>query len=92
MSYARMSDTSDVYVYHHYAGWIECCGCSMTEPEDYEDVGFFKAYTAREILDHLDIHVSQGDLVPERCYLRIREEYPDIDEPIEEFKETKDES
>jgi hypothetical protein len=70
-------------------GWIECCGCSVIEPDSGEIFGFFKAYTAREILDHLDVHADRGDLVPERCYLRIREEYSDIDAPIEEYKSEK---
>jgi hypothetical protein len=84
MSYARMNGVdSDVYVYHHYMGWIECCGCSITEADLHEDFGFFKAYTAREILEHLDAHANKGDIVPERCYSRIREEYPDLDMPIE---------
>jgi hypothetical protein len=92
MSYARMNGVdSDVYVYHHYLGWIECCGCNLTEAEPYEDVGFFKAHTAREILEHLDIHVDNGDMVPERCYSRIREEYPQIDTAIEEYKANKNE-
>jgi hypothetical protein len=82
-------EDSDVYVYHHYMGWIECCGCSITEAEDYEDLGFFKAQTAREIIDHLDIHAAKGDMVPERCYSRIREEYPDMDAAIEEYKATR---
>jgi hypothetical protein len=86
MSYARMNgDDSDVYVYHHYMGWIECCACELIEPDSGEIFGFFKAYTAREILDHLDVHVSKGNMVPERCYSRIREEYPDIDAVIEEY-------
>jgi hypothetical protein len=90
MSYARMNGVdSDVYVYHHYMGWIECCGCSITEAEDHEDLGFFKAHTAREILEHLDAHVSIGDIVPDRCYSRIREEYPDIDSAIEAYKAEK---
>jgi hypothetical protein len=87
MSYARMNGfDSQVYIYHHYMGFIECCGCSLTEPEGSEDFGFFKANTAREILAHMDEHRAVGDLVPDRAYERIKEEYPNLDSAIEEFK------
>lgn len=86
MSYARMNGVdSDVYVYHHYLGFIECCGCSLTPAEEYEDVGFAKLQTAREALTHLDLHVAAGDRVPERAYTSIKEEYPDLDAQIEEY-------
>jgi hypothetical protein len=89
MSYARFSAESDVYVYHHYMGWIECCACNITPVEQGENVGFFRAYTAREILDHLGMHSMIGESIPERCFARIREEYPDLDAPIEEYKQEK---
>lgn len=84
MSYARFRQgVSDVYVYHHYQGFIECCGCHLTKPETPDPWGFFYANTAREILEHLDQHRESGDLVPERAYVRIKEEYPDLDSQIE---------
>lgn len=87
MSYARMGwDGSDVYVYHHANGWIECCGCSITEPDvEYEVLGFFRAYTARHMLEHLDLHIQRGDHVPDRCIERIRSDYPDLDYEIEVY-------
>ena len=29
MSYCRFSDGSDVYMFHHVAGYVECCGCRL---------------------------------------------------------------
>jgi transcriptional regulator of met regulon len=73
-------------MYHHYAGFIECCGCSLVNPEDGETFGFFHAYTARAVLEHLDFHRDRGDLVPDRTYERIKEEYQNLDSKIEEYK------
>ena len=86
MSYARFNGTdSEVYVYEHSAGFIECCGCRLTAPEEYEDLGFARLNTAREALAHLDWHVREGDLVPQRAFNRIREEHPDLDAAIEPY-------
>lgn len=85
MSYARMSDDSDVYIFSHASGFIQCCGCSITEPEDYEWVGFANLKTAREALEHLDKHVELGHTIPQRAFDRIREEHEDLDAPIEEY-------
>lgn len=35
MSYCRFNDNSDVYMYHHCAGVIECCSCILTEKETH---------------------------------------------------------
>jgi hypothetical protein len=86
MSYARMNGIdSDVYVYEHANGFIECCGCRLTAPEEYEDFGFARLSTAREALAHLDWHIRDGDKVPERALNRIRGEHPDLDAPIEPY-------
>lgn len=82
MSYARFSDDSDVYIYEHANGFIECCGCLITEPEPPEWAGFYKANTAREILHHIYAHLSLGHKVPERCIKRIEDEHPDLDAQI----------
>lgn len=87
MSYARFrAGISDVYVYHHYQGFIECCGCGLTPPDSNEMFGFFEAHTAREILGHLEDHRKAGDLVPDKTFERIKEEYPDLDEQIERYE------
>lgn len=86
MSYARMNGIdSDVYVYEHSSGFIECCGCRLTAPEEHEDFGFARLSTAREALTHLEWHVREGDKVPERAFERIREEHADLDAAIEPY-------
>ena len=89
MSYARFGGESDVYVYEHFAGFIQCCGCSMVDPEDDEIFAFFEAKTAREMLSHLDSHRGRGDAVPNYCYDRIKEEYEDLDGKILPFEDQK---
>jgi hypothetical protein len=87
MSYARFGwDGSDVYVFEHAGGFIQCCGCLLTEPEDGEDLGFANFKTPREALAHLEKHVSAGNCVPERTFERMREEYKDsMDTQIEPY-------
>jgi hypothetical protein len=88
MSFARFREGySDVYVYEHANGFIECCGCSITEPTEWEQVGFFHANTAQEILDHLDLHIKEGHLVPELCIERIRQEHPDLNSQVPPYVE-----
>lgn len=87
MSYARMSDDSDVYIFEHANGFIQCCGCSITEPEDHEWFGFANLNTAREALAHLDEHVALGHKVPQRAFERIREKHENLDAQIEKYVE-----
>ena len=90
MSYARFNNDSNVYVYHHYMGFIECCGCWISDeiPDEYGDIPSPRFYTARAILAHLDEHVAKGYLVEEYTINRIKAEYVDLDVPIEKFVET----
>lgn len=86
MSYARFNGVdSEVYVYEHANGFIECCGCRLTAADEGEDVGFARLSTAREALTHLEWHVREGDKVPERAFTGIREEHPDLDASIEPY-------
>lgn len=85
MSYARFNAESDIYLYEHCAGYIECCGCRLTAPEEHEDFGFARLSTAREALEHIEWHVREGDKVPQFTFDRIREEHPDLDAPIEPY-------
>lgn len=78
---------SDVYVYEHYAGFIECCGCSLGEIEDGEEFAFVQLNTAREALEHLDAHRAAGDRVPEYAYEYIRKEHEDLDAQIQPYVE-----
>lgn len=87
MSYARFSAQSDVYIYHHYMGFIECCACPITEPQVGEDFGFAKLNTAREAIEHLDLHRAAGWKVQNSTYEKIRSEYADLDMQIEPYEE-----
>jgi len=57
MSYARWSETSDVYVYAHYMGHVECCGCLLDDSN--------RAFgSAEEVVAHMQEHVEAGHKVP----------------------------
>lgn len=85
MSYCRFLE-ADAYIYEHVGGFIECCGCSLTDPEDGEIFEFFHANTAREMLTHMDEHRAAGDYIPERAYDGIRADNPDLDKQIEKWQ------
>lgn len=89
MSFERFS-SSDVYIYEHVGGFIECCGCSLVDPEDDEIFGFVKLATPREALAHLDAHESAGDDIG-GARRRIEREYENLDAPIEPFVRSKEE-
>lgn len=86
MSYARFgSGGSDVYIYQHVGGFIECCACSLAEPEEGEDVGFAELQTGREAIEHLERHREAGDTVPDNAFEFIRHFHPDLDAQIEPY-------
>ena len=85
MSFERFS-SSDVYIFEHVGGFIECCGCWLSGSED-EDSWLLKLNTPREALAHLDRHEEAGhDIGGARR--RIEKEYEDLDAPIEPYVRT----
>ena len=89
MSFARFS-SSDVYIFEHVGGFIQCCGCWLDggnfglSVEDNEDSWFVNLKTPREALAHLDRHEEAGhDIGGARR--RIEKEYEDLDAPIEPY-------
>lgn len=83
MSFERFS-SSDVYIYEHVGGFIECCGCVLATPEEGDIFGFTHLKTPREALAHLDAHEAAGyDIGGARR--RIEKEYENLDAPIEPF-------
>lgn len=56
MSFARFSDTSDVYVFAHYQGFVQCCGCLLGDDWDH--------YDCESLIAHLQEHVEAGHKVP----------------------------
>lgn len=86
MSYCRFLE-ADAYIYEHVSGWIECCGCSLEDPEAGEDFGFFRAKTAGEMLAHIEKHREAGDSIPQYTDERIKVDHPDLDKEIEPWVE-----
>lgn len=73
MSYARLSDKSDLYVYLSAGGWLECCGCTLGQTLNYPD-GRPEHYVTRktaEMVAHLEAHRAAGHLVPEGLEARL---------------------
>jgi hypothetical protein len=87
VSFARFS-SSDIYMYEHVGGFIECCGCSLAKAEDggVFGFGFTNLNTPREALAHLDEHEAAGDDIG-GARVRIEKEYPDLDITIEPYKQ-----
>lgn len=84
MSFARFS-SSDIYMFEHVSGYIQCCACSLVEPgADEELFGFINLKTPREALAHLDEHEEAGDDIG-GARRRIEKEYEDLDASIEPY-------
>lgn len=89
MSFERFG-SSDIYIYEHVGGFIECCGCSIAEIDEDEIVGFAKLATPREALAHLDAHEAAGDDIG-GARRRIEKTYENLDAPIEPYVRSKEE-
>lgn len=64
MSYARFGwEGSDVYVYPHVSGGIECCACPMDEGRIN--------LTPLQMLRHLKRHRIHGDQVPDSTFRSV---------------------
>lgn len=83
MSFERFS-SSDVYIYEHVGGFIECCGCVLATAEEGEIFGFTHLKTPREALAHLDAHEAAGDDIG-GARKRIEKGYENLDAPIEPY-------
>jgi hypothetical protein len=86
MSFERFL-SSDVYVFEHAGGGIECCACNLNSSEK-EDSWYFNVPTPREMLSHLQEHEAVGHdtgaAIP-----RITKAYKDLDIVIEPYKREK---
>ena len=95
MSFERFG-SSDIYMYEHVSGFIECCGCSLEEPlgltieEDGPLFGFARLNTPREALAHLDAHEEAGDDIG-GARRRIEKAYEDLDATIEPYVRSEEE-
>lgn len=67
MSFARMSDESDVYLYYSvYDKWT-CCGCLLRDRRNAE------YDTPQELIAHVEAHRAAGHKVPAGVEGRIIE-------------------
>lgn len=82
MSFERFF-SSDVYVFEHVGGWVECCACLLDEQDD--DHWGFQAPTPREMIEHLKLHdqagFDTGDAIP-----NIMKGYRDLDTIIQPYE------
>lgn len=67
MAYSRFFD-SDVYVFMSVGGWLECCGCWLSDPDDGDGSMSFTAKSTEEMIAHLKRHDELGFYVPENIY------------------------
>lgn len=85
MSYARWSD-GDVYVFGTTGGSFICMCCRFTpmklcHPSAlFDGLGKFSMHddftceSEQKMLEHLEKHRDEGDLVPEHAFERLKEE------------------
>lgn len=86
MSFERFS-TSDVYIFEHVGGFIQCCGCLLSDYSfDNDSDGFPEFHTPREALWHLDDHEKAGHDTG-HARTRILADYDDLDIRIEPYVE-----
>lgn len=83
MSFERFS-TSDVYIFEHVGGFIECCGCRFSGDWFKGDPKFPQFKTPREALIHLDKHEAAGDDIG-MARVNIDREYPNLDIEIQPY-------
>ena len=66
MAYARFSD-SDIYIYPHFGGWIECAACWVNEPTD--EYSLFSSseqiYDDKHLIEHIGQHRQLGHNIPD---------------------------
>lgn len=67
MSYARLSDRSDLYVYLNVGGWLECCWCSLVS----ENSGRYVTRKTAEMVAHVEAHRVAGHKVPKDLEARL---------------------
>ena len=84
MSFERFS-TSDIYMFEHVGGWIECCGCWFGDSPDEDYFPQFK--TPYEALLHLAVHEMAGHDIG-NADRRIVKEYPDLHVQIQPYVKT----
>ncbi len=84
MSYARWSNESDVYVYHHVDGYVTCCGCRLFDADPFSleprDPAFYSRTAA---IEHLERHRLAGHIVPDYAFDRLWQEIAELSDTAE---------
>lgn len=71
MSYCRFGYDSDVYMYPHAGGYIECCLCCLPDRNGVRHAKNLVFDKRSEAIDHLREHIKEGDMVPNYAVERI---------------------
>jgi hypothetical protein len=65
MAYSRFFD-SDIYIYPHVDGYIECCACWLNEKLETGLFGLSeKIDNDQDLEKHIDEHILAGHDIPE---------------------------
>ena len=66
MAYSRFSN-SDIYIYPHIDGYIECCACWLNESQDKYSLFLanVKIHDDLELARHLKKHANLGHDMPD---------------------------
>ena len=72
MAYSRFFN-SDIYIYPHVSGYIECCACWLNESKD--EYSLFLANVRidndADLARHLEAHSKQGHDMPDNLLQEI---------------------
>ena len=72
MAYARFIN-SDIYIYPHTSGYIECCACWLNEDKDQYSlfIGNVNITNDDQLRAHLEAHSNAGHNMPESLLQEI---------------------
>ena len=75
MSYARFAGESDVYIFLDVGGYLNCCGCLLSD-------GSAHYRSTDAMIAHLHEHRKQGQRVPESAFEDLENDREENDEFI----------
>ncbi len=66
MAYSRFFD-SDIYIYSHVGGWIECAACWLNESSDEYSLFSLseEIHDDGHLITHIGEHIKAGHDIPE---------------------------
>lgn len=85
MSYVRLSEKSDVYVYLDVNGYLCCCFCKMNTGFYSSEVQYYLGfYKTDDMIEHLKRHKKMGHKVPKYCFDNLKHDSKRNDKWIKE--------